>query len=163
MLNRPLLLVDIDGVLNPHVSPSVAMPSHYAAHQVGGQRVWLAAMHGEWLHWLSGHFDLAWATTWEADANELIGPIIGAPPALPTIHFDQLDEHGWTWKLPAVQAFVGDRALAWLDDEPGFGVEEWASTRLEPTLLVKPNGYFGWTAAEFDELVTFAKELEAGS
>ena len=87
------------------------------------------------------------------------GPIIGAPQALPTIQFDQLDEHGWTWKLPAVQEFAGNRALAWLDDEPGAGVDEWASTRREPTRLVKPNGYFGWTAAEYDELVTFARGI----
>jgi len=94
---------------------------------------------------------------WDADANALIGPIIGAPPNLPVISFTDRDAKDWTWKLPAVERFVADRPLAWLDDDPGQGADDWAADRSVPTLLVKPDGYVGWTDAECGALVNFAR------
>lgn len=98
-----------------------------------------------------------WATTWEADANALIGLIVGGPSNLPVISFTDQDAKDWTWKLPAVERFVADRPLAWLDDDAGQGADEGAAARSAPTLLVKPDGYVGWTEAEYVALVHFAK------
>jgi hypothetical protein len=152
---RPLLLIDVDGVLNPHVRPGSTLGSQYAVHRIAGQDVRLAVAHGEWLHRLARLYDLAWATPWEADANALIGPVIGAPPNMPVIAFTDLDARGWTWKLPAVELFVADRPLAWLDDDHGQDAHAWAAARMVPTLLVRPDGYVGWTPREYDELLTF--------
>ncbi len=105
----PLLLIDVDGVLNPHVRPGTTPGAQYATHRIGEQVVRLTPSHGEWLHRLAELYELAWATTWEADANALIGPIIGAPPNLPVLSLTDRDAKDWTWKLPAVERFVADR------------------------------------------------------
>jgi hypothetical protein len=117
---RPLLLIDVDGVLNPYVRPGAAPPDGYAVHHLGGQRVVLSFQHGAWLHELAEQFDLAWVTAWEAEANSLIGPMIGAPPDLPVIQFHERLVDGWIWKLPAVRRFAEDRPMAWLDDDPAL-------------------------------------------
>lgn len=156
-MNRPLLLIDVDGVLNPYVRAGAAPPDGYAAHPLGGQRVVLSVQHGIWLHELAEHFDLAWVTTWEAEANALIGPIIGAPPDLPVIQFRERSVDGWIWKLPALRRFAEDRPMAWLDDDPGLDADEWASSRVAPTLLVAPDPRLGWTLAEFEQLMAFGR------
>lgn len=160
MMTRPLLLVDIDGVLNPYIGES-ALPRAYSAHQVGGMTVALCAEHGRWLHELQSLYDLVWASTWEGDANALIGQRIGAPPELPHLTFVDRDPQDWIWKLPAVQRFVGARSVAWLDDEPGHGAAAWAEERTSPTLLLRPDSRLGWTRAEFDQLVAFATSGDA--
>ncbi|MDQ2934629.1 MAG: HAD domain-containing protein [Chloroflexota bacterium] len=163
-MKKPLLLIDVDGVLNPSMRPRSPMPEGYASHDVGGQRVLLSQRHGEWLRELADHFELAWVTTWEAEADALIAPIIDAPAGLPFMSFPDLTDDGWTWKLPAVRRFVEDRAAAWLDDNPGPDAGEWAKSRVAPTLLVMPDPEVGWTRAECDELIVFAKScVEARS
>ncbi len=108
------------------------------------------------MHDLARSFDLAWATTWGDEANALIDPTIGAPQDIPTIAFTELDSLGWTWKLPAIKAFVGNRPVAWLDDDPGEGADDWAAARTAPTTLIRPIAHVGWTSAETDQLVAFA-------
>jgi hypothetical protein len=156
-MTRPLLLIDVDGVLNPFVPAGAALPEGYAAYHLGGQRVVLSVQHGIWLHELAKHFDLAWVTTWEAEANALVGPIMGAPHDLPFIEFRERSVDGWTWKLPAVRRFAEDRPMAWLDDDPGPDAEAWASSRVAPTILVAPDPSVGWTVAEFEELMAFGR------
>lgn len=156
---KPLLLVDIDGVLNPHLQRGIELPSHFQLYQVGGQRVHLSGLHGKWLRALSDNYDLVWATTWEADANAPIAPLIGAPDDLPYISFTDRDADDWTWKLPAVDAFVGDRPVAWLDDDPGEGADAWAAQRPVATRLLIPDRHLGWRWDEYERLITFAKEL----
>jgi len=162
VLTRPLLLIDVDGVLNPYLGASDVVPEGYGAHRLGGMSVVLCASHGRWLHELAALFDLVWASTWEADAEALIGPTIGAPAGIPHLTFSERDPEDWTWKLPAVERHVGDRPVAWLDDDPGHGAADWAATRAAPTLLIRPSPRVGWTRAERDQLVAFATALLAG-
>ncbi len=156
MAVRPLLLIDIDGVLNPYVRAGDEIPTGYDAHRLGGMNVVLCKSHGGWLHELATRYDLVWASTWEADADALIGSAIGAPPGIPHLTFAERDPQDWTWKLPAVTRLVGDRPVAWLDDDPGHGASEWAADRAAPTLLVRPDARIGWTRDELDQLVAFA-------
>ena len=78
-----MLLVDIDGVLNPYgveacppgyeeyiLFPDDEGPSYF---------VFLASIHAEWLSELAEHFDLVWASAWGFQANQLVGPILGLP------------------------------------------------------------------------------------
>ena len=157
--DRPLLLIDVDGVLNPHVAGGVTGPDRFAAHQIGGMRVHLSTGHGDWLRQLTALYELVWVTTWEEAANALIGPVIGAPAGLPWIEFNDRDDLDWIWKLPAVERYAGNRPVAWLDDDPGQGADEWAADRAAPTLLVKPQRELGWVEAEYDRLVAFAEGL----
>lgn len=159
---KPFLLVDVDGVLNPYPRQPAAFPPGYTAFAIGVQQVWLWPAHGIWLHELAKWFELVWASTWEAETNSAIGARIGAPPGIPHLHFTHLDPQGWTWKLPAVQGYVADRPVAWLDDAPGWGAEAWAASRVAPTRLIRPDQHTGWTEEEFAELVDFGKRLRAG-
>jgi hypothetical protein len=154
---KPLLLIDIDGVLNPHVGPGIEAGPEFEVHAIHNQIVRLNRMHGAWLHSLLAAYDLVWATTWEEDANRLIAPAIGAPDDLPVISFPDRDSLGWTWKLPAVRGYVQNRPAVWLDDDPGEGAEEWAAQRGVPTRLIRPNGYDGWRESELEELWTFVR------
>ena len=63
---RPLLLIDVDGVLNPiGLRSSDPIPPGFDVHEIDGLRVLLARQHGVWLAELAADFDLAWATSWD--------------------------------------------------------------------------------------------------
>ncbi len=70
--------------------------------------------------------------------NALIGPAINAPPDLPFISFAERTHGGWTWKLPAVKRYAGERSVAWLVDDPGSDVDAWATRRGSLTLIIRP-------------------------
>gem|GEM_PF-4311197 len=77
MAGRPLLLVDIDGVLN--VFGVDACPNGYAEHAVfpeDDQPMRSATIHGVWLRDPAGAFDLAWASAWGFQAQQHLGPIL---------------------------------------------------------------------------------------
>ena len=89
-VTKPLLLLDVDGVLIPYAAPE--QPIGFLPYMLPGEWVWLSPRHGEWLRPLHDQFQLVWATGWEHHANHLIGPILGLPP-LPVIEFPR-DEAG---------------------------------------------------------------------
>ena len=154
---KPLLLVDVDGVLNPLVRIAV-FPRDFAEHRLEGFRVLLSARHGVWLNALADRFDLVWATTWEDDANRLIAPLIGLPTDLPVIRFGDPERPG-TWKLPDVAAYVGDRPAAWVDDDLWGDAEAWARARAAPTLLVRTDPAVGLARRHVKALERFAGRL----
>ncbi len=162
---KPLLLVDIDGVLNPFTADSV--PDGFEEHHLAGMRVLLSRAHGEWLRELGSEFELVWATTWEAEANLLIGPLIGLPE-LPFITFTPSEPtfEGYTIKLPDVIAFVGDRPAAWIDDDLSSDVRYWSHWRRTelgiPTLLVDVYPRLGLSESHVERLRSFAAEIRSG-
>lgn len=112
MANRGLLLLDVDGPLNPYdADPHDADPSRgpdgyetyratesgewvsgEAARRATGHRVWLHPGHGELLRSLADEtgLELVWATAWRHAANERVAPAIGLDP-LPVIEFPEPD------------------------------------------------------------------------
>lgn len=117
---RPLLLLDVDGVLNPYRgdhqwlrlwgyrSEALSLPS-------GIHQVWWKPEHGELLLALVEEtgVELAWVTAWGGRANDLLAPRLGLP-TLPVVEFDRRSPQ---WKFPAVLEYAAGRPLAWLDDE----------------------------------------------
>jgi hypothetical protein len=149
--------MDVDGVLNPFPDCPPGF-REYALFPDDDEPVHLARVHGAWLTELGETFDIAWATGWGANANRVLGPFFGLPEypvvALPQIAFVPLD------KLPAVAAFVGDRAAAWVDDVVTQEAREWALARPAPTLLAEIDPAEGLTRRVVDRLLGWPREIE---
>jgi len=61
--------------------------------------------------------ELAWATTWEHEANTLIGPRIGLEEHWPVVEFANDLRVLTLWKFAAVRDYAAGRDLVWLDDD----------------------------------------------
>jgi hypothetical protein len=156
---RPLLLVDVDGVLNPWLA--VDCPPGFREYSFfPGERVLLSEDHGRLLRDLSSSFELVWATAWEHRANRFICPVI-ALPELPVIEFPVAGTDFFFRKLPSVIASVGDRPCAWIDDEQHPAHRKWARDRGVPTLIVDIDPAVGLTAAVAAELQAWAAGLRS--
>ncbi len=154
MSAKPLLLLDIDGVLNPTTS---SPPPGYRTTEVAGYRFHMSDMHRDRLGRLLPSADIVWATTWEHAANESIGPALGLPNC-PVVRFTGNRESD-TWKLPYVERYAGERPLVWVEDNLFSDAHHWANERPSPTLLVQPSGAVGLTTQHFDEIDTFLTQL----
>jgi hypothetical protein len=126
-------------------------------------RVWLNPAHGAMLVDFAGRrgMELVWCTTWEHDANVMIGPVIGLPE-LPVI------EWGFSavmWKFKGVLEYATGRPLAWLDDDFGrFGTERaWFERERAPvpTLLHHVDPRVGLTPADLEAVASWRAALEA--
>lgn len=154
---RPILLVDVDGVLNPWEAEST--PDGFAEYGFfPGERVLLSPGHGRLLTELAADYELVWATAWEHNANRLICPVLQLPE-LPVIEFPRSGRDIFFRKLPSVIDAVGDRPCAWIDDVHLPDHYEWAARRGVPTRLVDINPAEGFTAEIADHLADWAASL----
>jgi hypothetical protein len=123
---KPLLLLDVDGVLCP-IGPGPGEPMRTLVIE-DWPFIFCETLPAR-LSTLGERFTLVWATSWEHGANRLLAPALGLPD-LPVISFaGPAARPGRTWKLTAVQRFVGRQAMAWVEDNlvttrtPGPGSE----------------------------------------
>jgi hypothetical protein len=153
----PMLLLDLDGVLNPFAAP--VCPDGYLEREFfpgeGPERY--CAGHGAWIRELAGVGELWWATTWGEDANRLFLPELGVDP-LPVVTFPPVPFPPER-KVPAIAAVAGDRPAAWIDDNHTDAGRRWAAERSAPTLLVSVDPAIGWTRADVDRVVAWAGAL----
>jgi hypothetical protein len=65
----PVLVLDVDGVLNPYAAP--VCPPAYVEHALfpGEEPVRLCLAHGGWISELAARFEVAWGTAWPAAAR----------------------------------------------------------------------------------------------
>lgn len=156
-MDRPLLLLDIDGVLNP--SRSAACPAGYREVPIGGGRdpLRIRDQHADWLTELSAALDLVWATGWRDAANQIVAPLLRLPRlpvvTLPPGPFD-LDA-----KMAAAMAHVADRPAAWIDDQLTPAVRRWAAARTPATLLIDADPAVGLTRQMVDATLRWAAAL----
>jgi hypothetical protein len=151
---KPLLLLDVDGVLNPIGG---GPPPGYTRDDSNGFRVTWSARHRMWLRELAKYYEMVWATTWEHKANEAFAPLLGLPQ-LDVIEFTS-KRQGETWKLTDVKDFVGDRPCSWIDDDLYNDAHAWADNRGIPTLLIRPMSSVGLTQAHVSDLEEFGRSL----
>jgi hypothetical protein len=164
---RPLLLLDVDGVLCPfegeipvtrRIGPHGYRMVELAEDALEGS-LWISDDNAARLRRLAGDFDIVWATGWGHHANRVIGPLHQLDE-LPVIELEFSGEP--TWKLPSVGAYVGDeRAVAWIDDDLGEDATRWAAARSGPTLLVRCEPHLGLSDDAVELCLRFARDIRA--
>ncbi len=165
---RPLLMVDIDGVVSLFGGwesrdglltgrlPD-GPPVEGSFHSIDGIPHFLSSSAAAHLLELSRVFDLVWASGWEERANEHLPRLLGLPPALPFLRFQRaVGRSNAHWKLDAIDTYAGRRALAWVDDALNPACHEWAQARAAPTLLVETEPELGLTWREARTLSEWA-------
>jgi len=168
---KPLLLVDVDGVISlfgsagqapwraPWTDPEVAVYGSF--HTVEGVPHFLSHAAAAHLRELSADYELVWASGWEEKAEEYLPRLLGVPAGLPYLCFERgqgagrsIDGH---WKLAAIDEHAGSRALAWIDDTFNMTCHAWADARPAPTLLVQTAPERGLTSVEAQLLAEWAR------
>lgn len=151
---KPLLLLDLDGPLNPFLSWN-AVDQGYERVNAEYSTWMLHKKHGQWLRVLSQRAEVMWASTWEETANELACAFYGLPD-FSVLHFGSDSMRtGLPFKLHEVQQVAKDRPLIWIDDEIEEEAREWTMQRTDPTLLIVPDPSEGWTEAQYHECLSF--------
>jgi hypothetical protein len=160
---KPLLLVDIDGVISLYGFPSDERPPG-RFELVDGIGHFLSAAAGPYLLDLMDAFDLVWCSGWEERANDYLPRSLGLPGPLPYLSFDHKPAGGRPhWKLPAIDAYAGpDRPLAWIDDAHDDESRGWARARRGPTLLVDTVPAVGMAEEHVEQLKGWALRLHVG-
>ena len=157
---RPLLLVDVDGVVSLF-GFRAAPPAGLLATSVDGIPHLLSDQAGPLLARLSATFECVWCTGWEERAEEHLPRLLGLAGGWPHLRFERSGS-GPTrhWKLAAVEARAGaDRPVAWIDDDFDATCEAWAGARRGPTLLVRTEPASGLRAAHVTRLERWARRL----
>lgn len=108
---------------------------------------------------LAERFELVWASGWEDKANFYLPQLLGLPE-LPHVSFDiEARSGGAHWKLAGLEAFAGERAIAWVDDNFDESCYEWAEWRATPTLLVPTEPHLGLEEGHVEALNAWAISL----
>jgi hypothetical protein len=178
---EPILFLDVDGPLNPYAATAVRRPAGYGMHRMrpsswaadyppvrlpgGGVRtpslrVWLNPAHGKAL--LDLPVELVWATTWEHEANEWIGPHVGLPE-LAVVEWP-VDNHraddGTFWKTHHVAEYAAGRPFAWFDDQIEPEDVHWCErNHPAPTLLLPIDPAIGLRERDFAAVARWVAQL----
>ena len=158
---KPLLLMDIDGVLSLFGFASDRRPAGTWLN-VDGIVHLISATAAEHLQRLGASYELVWCSGWEEKANEhLVGALTLSGP-LPFLTFPPSDGDRH-WKLASIEAHAARRPLAWVDDAHDDGCHAWAADRAAPTLLIATDPAIGLTDAQVEELERWAREPRPAS
>jgi len=130
--SRPLVLIDVDGVVNRALFLSSRQRNRllygrpygtnktmergwvhtWAGDRHYGERIVTHPKYGQWLTSLADRAELAWATLWTEAANWHISPLLG----LPELRCSPFSDKGV--KAVHAVAFTDGRPWAWLEDKP---------------------------------------------
>lgn len=161
MTIRPILFLDVDGVISLFGFPREAPPPG-AFHSIDGILHLIGARAGELLARLADRFELVWATGWEQKANDYLPHLLGLDGELPVLGFDGRAVFGSAhWKLGAIDEYAGERPAAWIDDSVDDRCRAWAERRTAPTLLLEADPGVGLTEEHVELLLSWAEELAA--
>jgi hypothetical protein len=155
--DKPLLFVDIDGVISVFGFAPGARPDGTWLDVDG---VWhlISAAAAEHLLALARVFDLVWCSGWEDKADEHLPRVLGLPVRPPFLTFP-VPTGTAHWKLAAVERHAGGRPMAWIDDAFDESCHAWAATRMAPTLLVATDPAVGLGDEHTARLERFARDL----
>ena len=162
LMSKPLLLVDIDGVISLYGFAPDSPPAG-KFEWVDGIAHFLSLRAGDHLRQLASVYELAWCSGWEEKANEYLPVALDLPTPLPYVRFEPVarlvEAH---WKLAGIDMFAGpERPLAWVDDAHDERCEAWARDRAGPTLLVETEPSVGLTERHVERLIAWAADRQS--
>jgi hypothetical protein len=165
MSGPPIVLLDVDGVLN---AGRLDAPEGWRRGRFNGyQLFWdptITARLREWHE--SGRVELRWLTTWSTDADRLLAEPMGLPRGLTTYAREDAAPTGFLgalrgapgwWKLAAAReaaAAEPDRRIVWIDDdlaEQAADTGEWLAANPH-VLVVAPDLFAGLTHEQLDAI-----------
>jgi hypothetical protein len=160
-MDTPLVLLDVDGVLNP-LQRSPGYQRYRAAPNGVTYRLLLNPRHGPLLTSLAERTgaELVWASYWTDTANDWIGPRVGLPRlrAIPIPPRDPRFSYG-AWKARHVAGWIGDRPFVWLEDEPDVSETLAAESALGPHLIVPVDPEEGLTDVHVERARDWLEQL----
>jgi Swiss Army Knife RNA repair-like protein len=160
---KPLLFVDIDGVLSLWGFGMDEWPNDGAWHQIDGMSHFLSARAARNLLGLCTTFDPVWCSGWEEKADDYLPHLLGLP-RFPHLTFERNPGRELThWKLPAIDSYAENRSIAWIDDAFNEACFAWAAERSAPTLLVQTQPTTGLDDAAAEELKGWALSRAAAA
>jgi hypothetical protein len=155
--DKPLLFVDIDGVISLFGFSSAERPAGTWLN-VDGIPHLISATASAHLLALGRMFELVWCSGWEEKADEHLVHMLQLPARPPFLTFPAVPTTAH-WKLETVDRHAGARPLAWIDDRFDDSCHAWARAREVPTLLVETDPAVGLSDAHVAVLERFAREL----
>jgi Swiss Army Knife RNA repair-like protein len=155
MMADPVVFLDVDGTLIPfraRPAESTAVTAHRVTSvDAPGNPLLDRLDPADGFRLLGLGCHLVWATTWMADANDLITPRLGLPQ-LPVVEFPDDDEpgRGLHWKTAFLTRWAAGRTFVWLDDEITDADRRWVHAHHPgKALLHRVDPLLGLTAADF--------------
>jgi hypothetical protein len=161
---RPILAVDVDGVLLPFADTPPG--AGWREVTIVGERVYCNPGHGARLLAIARETgaEMTWHTFWGERANKRIASLVGLPqmPVIPMapgfagLKFSQYQASGIT-KAKAMLAYAGRRPFCWLDDEAADAVEVLSSHPV-PHLVVEVDERTGLQDEHLERARTWLRE-----
>jgi hypothetical protein len=168
---KPILFLDVDGVLNVFEPFSVEVDEYLVTSTSGTpEPIFVPKGSRECVKFLSNKFDIVWATAWEGSAHTALKEALDLEDE-PWPHIDWLGK-----KISEILKYASDRPWAWVDDfaiweldQLGWSTpDEWEDRIhkrphrlfMDNTFILAPNYHEGLTANHVGRLVEFAYNLE---
>jgi hypothetical protein len=161
----PLVLVDVDGVLNPSRSQVPGYRQQWVFPGGLARRLLLNPSHGPMLSDLAEvtGAELVWATYWRNRANTWIAPRVGLPPlrfvSIPRRWRPPTGSSLGIWKAGHVAAWVGLTPFVWFEDDASAVSHIALWQGLGRHLVVKVDPAIGLTDSHVQRARTWLDDL----
>jgi hypothetical protein len=157
MSQRPLLFVDVDGVINtdlPHVPVTrheIEEPSSIRNKDGSPIRRFVVLPEGieRRIATLAEQFDMVWCTTWFHAANRHFSSLLNQP-AWPVVSYSD-------GKLDPLMTFADGRPWAFVDDDVDYELRAATMPISDNGLIVRIDPRTGLTDQHVSELTQFAR------